>query len=304
MAKGGAQRTNQMIQQQWAPVQQFQQNQANRSNEAYGYGTGIRDYLTKQYMDIAGGEGNWGGGGGGGPDTSDIEARWQTVANTGGFDPAQVEAMRGWGVPKDFALTGGFSDADKANFRARATGAVPGFFDATRRAMERGRAVSGGYGPGFDTADLALMRNQARSASEASLGAETELADRIRSGRQWGATTGAGMEQNIFGNQSGALNTIGSLRAQRAAAAAAGRNAQFGDRWAALQALRGLRGEAGAETEYDKLALGGYGAGLGLIGANAQNNPNRSIWDRIGGLAGGAVGMATGLGWQPLARHP
>ena len=272
MAKGGGQTP---AQSQWQ--QNYQNQQTARGDEAYGYSQGVRDDVTDFYRSQLSGEDGAGGGGGG----YSYDPRWDSVASTGGFDPAQVSAMRGWGVPEEFARTGGFSDADKLNFRQRSNGAVTGIADSLRRGTNQRQTISGGYGPGYDAASGAMSRDAYRAASDAALNTEGTLASQVRSGRQWGAEAGAGNEQKIFGNQSGALQTIDAGRARSSAAGAANRRGNLDNQYRAAQALRETRGESGIDMDYSKASLQGWGAGV------APKDPGSSTGNRI--MQGAAV---------------
>lgn len=307
MAKGGAKKANKMLEQSQQDFRRFGGTQEGRSAEAYGYGTGIRDYVTDKYKSMLEGYGGDGGGGGGGGGQDEFSQDWETIRRTGGFNPEQVEALRGYGVPKNFAMTGGWSEPEMSNFRARTTASVPGFFDAMKRNLSQRQAISGGYGPGFDAAGVALAREQARGGAAAALESEGALQSSIREGKKWGATTSSDMESRIFGNQKEAL---AHLEAKKQAAMARG-DAQsaraFGEQMAILSGLRGIRGETGAETAYDDLALRGYGGGLSAAGQYAQANPNVSIWDRIAQIGGAATGLVPLFGGgkkKPPAEVP
>lgn len=301
MAKGGGSKQNQTAQ---AGLTRIGDTNVRRGEEAYGYGTGVRDYVTEKYKALLEGAagGGGGGGGGGGPDlyTQDLE----TIRKTGGFNPDQVEALRGYGIPKQWAQTGGWTDPEMTNFRLRTTASVPGFFDAMRRNLDQRTAVSGGYGPGLDAASIALAREQARGGAAASLESEGRLQEDIRANKKWASQTGSDMEARIFGNQKEALN---QLIAKKNAAIARGDAAaarSFSEQMAVLGAMRGLRGETGAETEYDQLALRGYGGGLDQQkqGGGAQG------WVNTGVAAAGTVaailgGKAKDVQQLPAARR-
>ncbi len=287
--------------------------------EAYGYGKGLRDFVTDQYKGLLSpAEGGVGGGGGGyEPDTSSLsnyESWFKNVGETGATTPEQLENLRGYGVFKDFANTGGFSDADQANYRARGLSGVPSLYEGMRRDLGNRMAVSGGYGPGFDYAGSQLARDRARSIADTNLGVETNLANMIREGRKWGASSGSGAEQNILDRQmnamgqgSGLAQAIANQRASAAASSRAGSQEDFRNRMAILGELRGLRGETGAEMDYGQMEMGGYG-GFGdsaFKGQNAFNATQQrpSFTEKLGGvvsglgsLAGGIGGVVSGLG--------
>jgi hypothetical protein len=177
-----------------------------------------------------------------------------------------------------------------ANFRARTTASIPGFYDAMRRNLNNRMAVSGGYGPGFDAASMSLAREQARAGSAAALESEGHLQDSIREGRRWGSETGAANERVIFGNQERALQQLIQRRNAARARGDAAAAREFSQQMAILDALRETAGESYG-TDYDRLQLAGMGQGLSAANAHMQNNPNRSIWDRIAQVGGAAAGL-------------
>ena len=203
----GSKQANRMMDQTFNDArgfgQDFSKTFMDRGTAGYNRFSGVQDEVLGNYRNMLSGVGT--GGGGGIPGQNEYLNKLGVIEKLGAFSPEQANTLRGYGVPKEFAETGGFTGADKANFRARATASVPGLFDAMRRNLSQRAAVTGGTGPGFDAATMALARGQARSGAEAALGAETNLADMIRSGRQWGAETGAGLEKTLFSNMRSAM---------------------------------------------------------------------------------------------------
>lgn len=121
---------------------------------------------------------------------------------SGGFDPEQVnkiretygEAAKGYGayargegeVPgyyRNFAETGGFSPEEKENFIRRATGVVPAMYARQKDESSRRLALQGGYMPGFTSSQARLTRQGAQEGAKATLGAQVDLADQIRTGK-------------------------------------------------------------------------------------------------------------------------
>lgn len=118
-------------------------------------------------------------------------------ADTGGLEDADLERMRGLGVYDEFARTGGFSDTDTANIRAKALSPIGAFAQNERNELATRRNVQGGYSPGFDASQRALKRDTARNIASTSLDAELGISDRVREGRQWGASNAASSEMGI-----------------------------------------------------------------------------------------------------------
>ncbi len=291
--------------------------------EAYDYGTGTRDWVTEQYKNLFSGltgagapapAGRGGGGGGGpkGPDPADQTGylNWyKNVGQTGASSPEQLDTLRGYGLFKNFANTGGFDEGQKQDFRARSLAGVPSLYDGMRRDLGQRMAVTGGYGPGFDFAGSQIARDRSRAIGDASLGAETNLANMIRENQKWGATSGSGAEQQILGNQfegTGQASSLAKTIQQQRNAAAAARNAgaqnDFRNQMAILSELRGLRGETGAEMDYGRMELGGYGGfgdsqarGQQMFNESQKRNSFMENLGQVAGIAGNLGGAISGV---------
>jgi hypothetical protein len=135
----------------------------------------------------------------------------QHFADTGGLDdPAQLERMRGLGVYDEFAKTGGYSDSDLGNIRAKSLAPISAFDTNMRNDMASRRNVQGGYAPGFDASSRALKRDTARNISDTSRDTEIALKDKVNTGRLAGAAGAAQSEGNIA-----QLKTQNQLEGQR-----------------------------------------------------------------------------------------
>lgn len=121
----------------------------------------------------------------------------QRFADTGGLDQATMDRMRGMGGYDEFAKTGGYSEEDKGNIRAKALSPISAFDTARRDDMSTRRSVQGGYTPGFDASSRALSRDTARNISDTSLNAEVGIKDKVNAGKQWGISGQAQSEQQV-----------------------------------------------------------------------------------------------------------
>lgn len=322
-AEGKANKENQAaIQKQQSGYDDFTKRFQGYGEEAYNYGKGTRDFADEKYRQMYGEleDGSGGGGGGGipgyGGEYDQYKDFWDRIGGQGAADADQLNTLRGYGNFKEFANTGGYSDQDKVNYRARALSGTPQLFDAIKNQMMRSGS-KGGYTSNFQ----ALSRDKASAMRDAALGAESSLADKIREGRQWGATSGSAAEQQILenmmkGNTEGMsiAERIGNIN--RAAAASRGASAagNLADRMRILSEMRELRGETGAEMDYGNMELRGRGASSDLMGMqNQARNANAAnaggIWSSMGsGLmnlgTGGASGALSGLLKKKTAAIP
>ena len=125
----------------------------------------------------------------------------------------QYQNMMGPGGYGEFAKTGGFSDADKANIRARGISPIRAAYSNAEREVGRQRSLQGGYSPNA-TATLAKMaREQGQAGADASTNVEAELASRVNQGRlagmagQMGAIQG---QSGLYGTTPGMANMFGN----------------------------------------------------------------------------------------------
>lgn len=242
------------------------------------------------------------GGGGGTPGyKGEFDASknwWQQVADTGWRSPEQKDAGWGWGNFKNFAETGGWSPEEMADFRARSSSGIPGFYGGMRDELNRGRTVQGGYGPGYTEAGSQMARDRSRAMGEAQLGAETSLASSIREGKRWGSEQGVGAArgelEQMTGGQ-GQLDTIAQKIADMNRQAAASRNASrdrdMAMRLGLIDRYTGLARETGGELSYASPELAAYG---GYAGTRWPNTPAQqqgpSFWDRMSSSGANVAG--------------
>jgi hypothetical protein len=191
---------------------------------------------------------------------------YKSLMNPAAADPRLEQSG---GVYKDFATTGGISDADRANIRARGTSTIPAFFDVAKNEANRARAVQGGYGPGTSGLMARFGRSQAAAGADAALNTELGISDRVSQGRQWGAT---GLENQARGDQ--------TLNMQRTSLGLAGRQGLYDTANSNAEAAksRGLQ-ERGLT----------YDAQGNVINSSMQNKAN-PWWKSV---IGGAVGAFT-----------
>lgn len=120
----------------------------------------------------------------------------ENLRETGGISPEVINPIRSGYA--DLATTGGFSPIQKESFLRRATAPVSAMYSRAKDELSRRLSLRGGYSPGFDASKSRLLRQQATAGSEASLGANAELANQVRTGKVaglGGLTNVASMEQ-------------------------------------------------------------------------------------------------------------
>lgn len=205
-------------------------------------------------------------------------------AQTGGVDPTRlasarnnIDFMQGGGMTaediaryrgtgfQEFADTGGWSMADRANFRDRATSGIPALVKTQLDEANRLKNIQGGGGAGnFLAAQARLNRQGAQNLATANRDAEIDLANNIREGRQWGIEGLRDTENS--------LQTI--LGANRTAGLNAGNTLELG---VAGNRMAGLRDAAQAGTTLEQnIAANKIGAGeaVGQLQLDLENSIN------------------------------
>jgi hypothetical protein len=121
----------------------------------------------------------------------------------GGAIGAGVGGLMGlFGKGKKKSPTGIDYDA----IRQRALQPVRGVYDIARQKLNRQRALQGGYSPGYPTALARMAREQSSALSDASIGAESEIA-RLKLAQPTGLEK-ANQWMNLIGRGAGALGTV------------------------------------------------------------------------------------------------
>lgn len=256
-----------------------------------------------------------GAGMGGGGDLRQYEDFFRNFG--GGVDAAGQNRIRGLGVFDEYAKTGGFNEAQKTDFRNRATGTVPRFYDAIQQDLDRMKGVQGGYSPGFDAQAAKIAREKTQAGQEATLAAETDLKSIIDKNRQWGSGMASSSEQGL--QELLTRNKLGSMGSAAGLAQARG-DMDFRDAQAQREDdYRWTFGALGGMQDMYTSAPGEEGMFMDQInqgrqirgnqqGANLdrrmQYNPNRSTWDQVTSgikdVAGIAAPFFGGFGGSPF----
>jgi hypothetical protein len=124
-----------------------------------------------------------------------------TFGPIGGAIGAGIGGLLGLFGKKKKSPTGIDYDA----IRQRALQPARGVYDIARQKLNRQRALQGGYSPGFSTALSRMAREQSSALSDASIGAESEIA-RLKLAQPTGLEK-ANQWMNLIGRGAGALGT-------------------------------------------------------------------------------------------------
>lgn len=156
---------------------------------------------------LAGGAGLLGGVGGAGM----IPGVGNTLGGVAGqLAGYQEQALQDYqniqGQFQGFAGSGGYSDEDLSNIRARAVSPIRSIYSGARRDVDRQRSLQGGYSPNR-TASLAKMaREESYTTADASTNVESAIAQMVNEGKRFGLSGMAG----LYGSTPGLASTFGN----------------------------------------------------------------------------------------------
>jgi hypothetical protein len=196
---------------------------------------------------------------------------------------------------QNFADTGGFSDADIANIRARSVAPIRSMADTNRQAIERSAAIRGtGYSPNTAAAIAKTARDADYSAGDTATNAEAMIAQMRQQGKLYGlqglSSTGLADQSNTTANRGLDLSAI---------------NAAGGQQLGALQGMTSLYGATpGLTKTFGDQVLGSTGQGIqveGLQGTFSQQQIDDAMklgemkgipWKQILATTAGGIAIA------------
>ncbi len=111
---------------------------------------------------------------------------------------------------KNLVDTGGISDAEAGDLRARGVSGIRSVYANMERDMNRQRALSGGYSPSFN----ATAARMAREGSESIQGAITNVNAKIAEMRQAGKLSAAPNYANLADSKTKGMNTVNLSNAE------------------------------------------------------------------------------------------
>lgn len=127
---------------------------------------------------------------------------------------------------RELAETGGYSESDKSNIRARGVSPIRSVYANAMQNLDRSKALQGGYSPGYTAATSKLTRELADRIAGQTTNVNADLAEKVAQGKmqmapQLGNITGHVNDlinqisgQNVdTANQAGMFNTTGKFNA-------------------------------------------------------------------------------------------
>lgn len=227
---------------------------------------------------------------------------YRAFANKG-FTKDQKNRVRGSGIFDWLVKTGGLDSLDKADIMSRAGSAQRSTYENLADEVRRSTAASGGFfSP--DAALAKLARESAYGIADVERDARLGISDSVRQGKLAGAQGLSDAERYLISqaDQRFATGMAGASGITSGLLDMISRGKQFGltglTNLDAMSndALTRLYGTAPGEVSmYNDLLGRSYGQDLNSINSRIANNPNKSIWDRIGQIAGGVAPLAGGI---------
>ena len=84
---------------------------------------------------------------------------------------------------QDYANTGGYSEADKSNLRARGTNTIRSIYDSAQRGVNRQRSLQGGYSPNQGALIAKMARESAGQIGDITSRVNADIAERVAAGK-------------------------------------------------------------------------------------------------------------------------
>lgn len=208
------------------------------------------------------------------------------------------------GAASNMASTGGISDAEAGDIRARAISPIRAVYDNSLRNVERQRALQGGYSPGYTTAMGRFNRELGQGTSDATTNAEGMIAEMRQRGKlgglsAWGSGLG-GQTSGMLGAYGGAGNTLGTMGSLYGTQP--GMANLFGS-----QMLQSMGQQLNASGLQNQLSLGllSNQNQIGQIPGNYQNALNNiggtlKVGGQIGGMINPWLSMGNGMNSTPV----
>lgn len=93
-------------------------------------------------------------------------------------------ANKAFGMMDSLAETGGYSEGDLANLRARGVSPIRAVYANAMQSLDRNKALQGGYGPGHAAATTRMSRDLSEQISGATTNVNAKIAEMVASGKQ------------------------------------------------------------------------------------------------------------------------
>lgn len=285
----------------------------NNYNEGVGRNLDSYDEIMQRYRDFLGGSGSpFSGVGVGAGSFSAPMVSAERVA----LNPEWMNHVRSaLGGYQNFADTGGFSEQNIQDIRARAIAPTRSVYSSAQANIDRQRALQGGYSPNYTAASAKMARDLSQQISDANVNANASIAQMVQQGKLAGLAglSGTGLGAAGLNLQADTSNQSAALQAAMANARNSLSSRAYdlegrGQDLSAINAMTNLYGTTpGLANTFGNQVLGAQrnmidaqGAqnqlSLGLIGAQRDRAMIPSNFQQGLGNIGGILGLAgTGL---------
>ncbi len=147
-------------------------------------------------------------GQGPGQDYTDIMGKYKDVLGKMGSGPNDLQYNRSkewgesYGLLKDLAQTGGLSEADQGNLRARGISPIRSVYANMQRNMDRRAALSGGRSANYNASAAKMARESSEQIANQVTNVNAEIAKMVQEGKLKSAPALANMAagENEFSN--------------------------------------------------------------------------------------------------------
>lgn len=186
----------------------------NAYSQAIPQQAGDYDEIMQGYRNIL-------GQGGGGYDDAINKYKGFLESGGGDFTPAEYKQASEWGESynklKDLADTGGLSESDRADLRARGVSPIRAIYANMNRNLDRQRALQGGYSPNYGAVAAKLAREGSESIAGGIQNVNAEIAKMVQEGKLKATPELANMAagKNNLINQIGLANSENKLKASQ-----------------------------------------------------------------------------------------
>ncbi len=126
---------------------------------------------------------------GGSDPYSSVIAKYNQALGAGGnqFKPVSYQEAPEWAgayaKAQEYANTGGLSDAEQGNLRARAISPIRSVYANMTRNMDRQRRLSGGFSPNYNASAARMAREGSEQIAQTTTNANAAIAEMVQKGR-------------------------------------------------------------------------------------------------------------------------
>jgi hypothetical protein len=237
------------------------------------------------------------------PNQGNLMAMYRQLFDQGGQDfsytpynperlkyEASPDITQAMGQLKELGATGGLSQEDQNNLRARGVSPIRAVYANAMRDLSRQKAIQGGYSPGMNAATAKMAREQADLVGGANTNINASIAEMVQRGKLSAAPQYAQFagSEGAAARDVAARNAMMGLDAAKLNLQGSQFEKQYGQQ-SKLTALEGMKGLSSEDSDRQMKALQGMLSLYGTTPALAQLFGNQVLdqtqLQQQGGLA-------------------